>query len=469
MKKLCLVWVKLFFLFLILLVSSNSFADQAEIDRIINKYGSSFNIGVFVQSLSSGKIVYQRNAEQLMMPASSLKIFTAAAALSYLGENYKFETKLLANNTQVVQGILKSDVYLYFSGDPTLTKENLNELLLVLKKAGINKIEGNFYLDNSAFDDVPYGPGWMWDERNFSYAAPLSAIIIDKNVFPITIRPARNINQPANIECDPDYNFLPIINNILTERKSLPLTLNQVDQKAFVFSGCLPIRSEPISLAVSLRDINDFAKKTILVLLQKNNISLAGEIKIKPLSSTQTTLLVTHQSEPLAAIVKTMMKKSDNMIADALYKKLPSVLFQKPGAWEDGVKAIALILKNSGVNFHKVKMVDGAGLSRENLVTPYQLTLLLKHVLHNETIKNPFFAALPISGVDDHLQYRMTKIKGAVHAKTGTMKNISSLAGYIANHRGENYVFAIIINNFLEHPAKYQKLEDEICEYLVRT
>ena len=446
----------------------------SSIKHIIDKYGDGVNIGITVQSLNNGNIIYQRNANQLYSPASSLKVFTAASALSYLGPNFTFKTRVLATPHSISsQGVLNSDVYFYFDGDPTLTRSDLNELVSVLKKIGINTINGNVYLDDSALGPIEFGPGWMWDERNFCYAAPVSAINIDHNCFPITVSAAKTNGTPIKIIQQPGYSFLNFVNNAITSdiaHPDYPLTLHGTEKNTYVFSGYMKSGTGPWELSVAVRDLRTYAAAVITQVLRQNNIKLNGTITFTKIPATkQLAVIASHDSAPLSKLVKIMLKKSDNLIADAIYKRLGFAYTGNPGTWINGAKAISNVIgKNAGINFGKIKIVDGCGLSRHNLLSPQSLVALMNYVYHNNAIRDTFIAALPIAGYDGHLQGRMATIKKQVRAKTGTMKSVTALTGYIYTNKKQILSFAIMINDFTERVHKYQRLEDEICTLLAK-
>jgi len=446
-----------------------------KIESLINKYGDGVNIGVSVQSLNTGNVIYQRNANQLFMPASSLKVFTAASALSYLGTNYTFKTRVLAAPHSINnQGILNGDLYFYFDGDPTLTRENIHELVAVLKQLGVHRITGNIYLDDTVFDRAEFGPGWMWDERNLCYAAPVSAINIDHNCFPVTVSASKQIGAPINITKYAGYSFINFVNNAVTSNASYadcPLIMHGSEKNTYVFDGCMKPGVGPWGLSVAVRSMRPYSAEVIAQILRQNNIELMGSFMFAKIpTNIQLSVIAGHDSAPLNALTKTMLKKSDNLIADAVYKKLGNAYFESQGNWTNGAQAIDNIVgKNAHIDFSKIKIVDGCGLSRHNLVSPQTLVSLLNYAYRNNTIRDAFLEALPISGYDGHLQGRMGTIKGKVRAKTGNMKSITALAGYIYTNGNQVLTFAIIVNDFTESVHKYQRLEDDICTLLYKS
>src|SRR6185312_3768568 len=140
-----------------------------ELSRIIDSADSKAAIGVQVKSMKQGDILYTHRESDLLSPASTLKVLTAEAALIYLGPDYKFQTALLTNATSTTNGVINGDVYLVHSGDPSLTYEDLTDLMVALKSQQIQTINGNVYVDNSAYDQDNLGPGWLSKDKGYCY------------------------------------------------------------------------------------------------------------------------------------------------------------------------------------------------------------------------------------------------------------------------------------------------------------
>ncbi|EKE01058.1 MAG: hypothetical protein ACD_21C00228G0007 [uncultured bacterium] len=443
---------------------------QPSIDRLIKNCDPNINVGIMVKSLNTGKIIYQKNADQLFMPASVLKIFPAAAALTSLGPNYVFQTKVLAQDVAVNQGTLNNDLYFYFDGDPTLTQQDIDNLITTVAQFGIHTINGNIYIDDTVFDQEVSGPGWMWDERNFCYAAPTSAIIIDKNCFSLQITTPQKPNKPATLTSNNYEKFISIINQVTSKQPgngSCPFNLHATSDNVYRVNGCIA-PNKTIGLSVAIRNVRLYTKNMLLEKLREHNIRLLGEIKFKN-TPTDTLLyaLAEHKSKPLSELLKTMLKKSDNSIADAVFKKIGYNYFHKTSTWHSSAQAIANILASkTGISFKKMKIVDGSGLSRYSLVSPAQLVAVLRYAYTDKNINQAFTSSLSIAGADGTLKYRMPNLKNRVYAKTGNMEGISSLVGYIKTAHQGNLAFAITVNSFLNNNIKYRQLQDKICTIL---
>jgi D-alanyl-D-alanine carboxypeptidase/D-alanyl-D-alanine-endopeptidase (penicillin-binding protein 4) len=442
-------------------------------DKVIAEWSKNADLGVAVQSLDTGAILYEHNANRYFEPASIQKILTASAALLYLGSDYKFVTSIVAKHKNIQNGTLVSDVYFKFDGDPTLTRKDLDQLVSSLAQAGISRIQGNIYIDDYVFDQKKYGPGWMWDELDTCYAAPAHGIVINKNCFGIAIKPA-GTGQIAKVLDSDEYKFTPIISNVITKSSnhSTPcsIDINATENNEYYFSGCLSPNAGTQGFELAVKNIRLYAQDNIQFMLVKYNIAFTGKVVFGKAGNDEV-ILASHESEPLSSLVKTMLKKSDNQIADSLFKKIAYYYYGTSATWQNGSRAIVAILNSRAhVNLGQVKIVDGSGLSRYNLITPKQMLQVLAAVYQDPKINDVFYNALPISGVDGTLHWRMsdTVTRGKVHAKTGTMTGISNLAGYVQTVSNKHLAFVIMFNTFPGTPHNYTPLEDRICKFLVK-
>ena len=442
---------------------------KLSIDRILKRYDPNLNIGIMVESLTNNKVIYQKNANRLFTPASTLKIFPAIAALTFWEPDYYFPTKILTTQAILKPPVLRDDIYFYFSGDPSLTQHNIADLIATIAQFGVKVIKGNIYIDDTIFDQEFFGPGWMWDERNFCYAAPTCAINLNKNCFPVKISTTQP-QQPVVLDLGDYKKHLTIANEITvatTKNEDCLLNLYFIGDNTYRLTGCI-MPDTTKNLAIAVRDVHLYIKNILREQLLAHNIQFVGEIKFKSIPTAQPLYtLALHKSEPLAKLLKTMLKDSDNLIADAIYKKLGHSFFQKPATWQNSAKAITHILTpKTYVSLKKMKMVDGSGLSRYNLVSAKQLVTILHYAYFAKKISPIFINALAIAGVDGTLKERMPNLKNRVLAKTGSMTSVATLAGYIKTTTQGTVAFAIMMNSFLNNPQKYNKLQDEICTLL---
>lgn len=372
------------------------------------------NVGILVVDAKDGQVIYEKNADRYFMPASNQKLFTAFAALLYLQKDFHYQTYLFADLSKVHDGVLDDNIYFKFTGDPTLTYNQLDELIGYLAKANINYINGDIIIDDSAFDDEVMSPGTTWDDLQYCFGSPISAIILNHNCISPKLMPDTDIKIAAQ---NPKENLKLILYSLLANR----------------------------------------------------HISFYKKIQFTTINH-PVKLLASVSSAPLPELIKTMLKESDNTIANSLFKTMGSLSAQQSGSWKNGQEAMQLLLGRSlQMEFPKRSFFDGAGGSRYNFVTPRQVVALLQKV-QTMPFKDTFMNALPIAGVDGTLKERMvtSPLKGKIYAKTGTMSAATSLSGYVMTENNKTLIFSILINNFADSTKDIEQLEDKLCEILIK-
>ncbi len=442
------------------------------LSRTSHEHFQNANIGIVVKSMKTGKILYNKGGTHLFTPASVQKLFTASAALEYLSPTYHFPTAIYTTG-KLHHGVLKGDLYVCFSGDPSLKLADLRDMIRELKSLNLHTIEGNVYIDNTVYNKVPYPPGVIWDDLSYSYAAPMNAIILDRNKFGITFKPAKQLGHPPKLITKLPEGVSHFVNNMKTTSgyiKDCPITIYSDMHNTYTVGGCLSRQSGKQSRSLAIRNVAQYAKVEVADMLHKKEIYFTGNVGLKKLPKRHT-MLVSHSSESLAKLVRHMLKKSDNVYTNAIFKKIGQVYYSQSGSWQNSLHALKSILSiPTGINFKHNLLSDGAGLSRYNLISPMQLTKLLYYVYHNKNIKSSLYAALPIGGWDGTLESRMPSVGNArsVHAKTGSMTGVSALAGYVKTRHHGTLAFAIMVNGFVGKRTPYTHLEDRICEALAR-
>lgn len=448
-----------------------------ELNRLIHSGYSNADIAVYVKSMQSGKALYARNIHQPMTPASTLKILTAEAALIYLRPEYRFSTQLLTDAKAIKNGIIQGNLYVVLSGDPSLTYYDLIELLLNLRSQQIQAIEGNVYIDNTAYDQSFYGPGWEWKDKNYCYAAPISASIINRNCLSFQVAPSKVSGRLAQIVTSPKYFYPEIRNSVITKTYRshacvLHLTRGSGGSgggsgSAITINGCMAKGRYAWGVSYVVTDIPEYNRALFKSLLNQLSVNVFGSVTFGS-APANLSLIGQHASQPLQILIHEMLKKSDNVIAGSLFKKLGQLYSHQPGSWSNGSVAVTQILStHAGVNISGMRILDGSGLSPDNLTTSAQMMQVLDYAFHHST-SSEFISALPIAGVDGTLKNRMGNITRKVRAKTGTISGVVSLAGYAESVDKEPLAFVIMINGSKGLGWRYRSLEDKIAATLTR-
>ncbi len=446
-------------------------AFDQKINTLLQRYQYA-HVGVKVIDLKNNAVLAAMNDQKLFMPASNMKLLTAVAAVIQLGKDYRYTTSILATNKRIEKGVLRGNVYFNFSGDPSLDKRDLYQLIASLRKQGISKIDGNIYIVANSFGPKFYGPGWMWDDENTCFSAPVSSIILDHNCFNAEVRPSPKLGHVANIFSHQPQTLIKFINNTTTTahyNRDCALDLKASLANHYTLSGCMPQAQKRRYLSIAIKNPILYGKELIKLYLKDNRIAISGKVisgSLKP----NLIELAAHQSKPLAVLLKKMLKESDNLYADAFFKTIGTDYFKTTGTWQNSRKAVeAILAKNAGLNFKHINIFDGAGGSRYDFISPDDFIKLLTAIYHNPDLRETVIPALPIAGEDGTLigrLYRKLYI-GRVRAKTGTMRSVSTLSGYITTNRNNVLAFSIMVNGFTSKARRYQHIEDKICQLLI--
>jgi len=412
-------------------------------------------LGVSIQSLTSGKTIFQHNPEKLFIPASNVKIITSAIALTLLKRDYKFKTELYSGG-EIKNGVLHGGLYIKGYGDPTLNSEHMGYLVYHLKRRGIKEIRGGIFVDESFFDNVRYGQGWKDEWKREFYCPQISALSLNYNTFKIKVSASKLGSRPL-LTIEPKGSNIQIINNARTSNRKQGIAAFWNDEKnAVVVKGRIrPKRTLELKLPVN--DPAIYTGNVIKSYIEDAGIKIEGGLN-KGQVPRWGNLFYTHNSLPLHLIINEYNKESVNIIGENLMKTIGAKYFGAPGTWTKGKKVYSIFLKELDIK-NGFNIVDGSGLSLLNRVTPGTLTNILEYAYNSSKISNDFVSSLPIAGIDGTLKKRFkhTEIEGRVKAKTGYLNNVRALSGYIATKNDEVLAFSILSNGVGWKAKQYQQ------------
>ncbi len=380
------------------------------------------------------RIHTEHYADVYATPASCQKVITALLAYKALGEDYRYKTSMYFTQKE---GSIQ-DVFVRFSGDPTLGLENLVELFKPLKN---KTIHGTLILDGSLFKTPDYSTNIMGYDKGSKYAQPLSAINIDKNLITISVQ-STSLGKAAHLHNDAGY---PI--NSLVKTSSDPSAVKlQWNEKAIQAKGSINPQDKILKIQISPEEIDPYVQYKIRSILKRLKIKAKIRIVHRTISlPVKAKLLKTIESSTLAEIIPPALKVSDNFVFDSLYLTL--IQKQSPNPiedWHEGDPIIKELIKHYfDVDASKALFVDGSGLSRHNRIQPRQIFEILKKGYKTKAFVN----ALPSPGeINTTLEKRNT-LPSNLKAKTGSLFGISCLCGYGMQNR-KTKAFVIITNSF---------------------
>ena len=414
-------------------------------------------VSYLVADAKQKKIIANFQEETLRTPASVQKLLTATAAKLYLGQNFHYQTTIEGNRKYIKKGIFSGDLNFYFTGDPTLTRKHIREMLKSLKSLGIKKIEGNFLLNNSHFNGYQWSDGQAWNDLGVCYTAPSNAIVVNRNCVLGNLSIASKGAKKATLFI-PSYEPVAITSNVSVvskaqkEKQFCALEVTRNSHNIYHLVGCMLPRSRALPLAFAINDPGAYAKQVVADELSNLRIKLTGKVLLdsQVRGNSYQSVLVSHQSPKLDELLSVMMKNSDNLIADSLFKTIGGRYFKQQGNFRNGTKAVKAILKNKGLDLENAYIADGSGLSRHNLMSA-ELFMSVMQFVYASNNQLKLLDTFSISGVDGTLKYHKgvnaKKLKGKVIAKTGSLKGVANLVGIVKSRFGDK-LFVLMINGY---------------------
>ncbi len=451
------------------------------IDNILGKSDAQRGFwGIEVVQLASGKLLYERDANHLFLPASNMKMFTTAAALEKLGPDYVFRTTVESAAAPDAEGRV-ADLYLVGRGDPNLGPRTfpytyhgpaqpadkfIDDLADQVKARGVREVAGSLIADDSYFVWEPFAPNWAADDLEWGYGAPVTALAFNDNLLTLHIKPAAKAGDPASVLLDPVPDYFAIKDAVTT---TLAGTAKNLSEERLPGSmqldvwGQIPVDAgedlDTVAVADPPRLVADLFRRA----LQARGIIVTGDIQVRHSSRLEAaaaselsspplprTVLAEHLSPPLSEAIKAVNKESENLHAEMLLRTLGRVVNNR-GSLEGGLDALnSFVTQQVNILPGETSISDGSGLSREDLVAPNATVKLLLYMAHSPRFQ-AFFDSLPVSGIDGTLAHRLSAndVKGRIHAKTGSVEHVNTLSGYMDLPSGKRLVFSIMANN---HP-----------------
>jgi D-alanyl-D-alanine carboxypeptidase/D-alanyl-D-alanine-endopeptidase (penicillin-binding protein 4) len=437
-----------------------------KLDSLRRRFGLRSAIAVLVRSIETGETLYAHNEDHPFIPASAMKLVTMGASLHYLGPNYRFETRFLADGP-IVGGVVQGNLYIHGTGDPSLTRLEMDYVARSLAGAGLREIRGDIVLDDSFFDGELRGPASYGDI--LKKGLPIqSALSYNYNLVELRARPSAP-GSKAELH-DEGYGYFDVLNRVTTATRGRPwLRVSKLRQDRVLVSGRViqGDEEEHVGTFVAPDPTAYFASAFLGKIRDQGVLALGQVVRGRIEGKTLETLYV-HRSDRLIEVLSALGKHSNNFSAEQMLKTLGAHRFGPPGSFATGARAVGEYLVGLGFRREDFRIEDGSGLSYDNHLTAAILVRVLEDLYRAPELRTDFLCSLAIAGVDGTLRSRFLNEEylGRIMAKTGSLAGVSSLSGFAFSRSRGPLAFAVLTNGIgKQYRADF--VEDEMARALV--
>ena len=430
-----------------------------------------------------GKVLVDIDADNMVIPASNMKLITTGAALHFFGPDHHFETKI-GYDGQIKDGVLHGDLYIIGGGDPTTaSKDSIADALettfgqweKMVREAGIRRIDGRIVGDGRYFDGMAEHPTWMWNDLGTYYGAGTTGLMFYENMQSFSVSAGKAPGDAVNIK--PSYPAAPWMEFRYACETGRPGTGDQLYMYASDLAPVAEIRGTFASdrAAKRLDCSNKFPEYTCASYfadhLKANGIPSEGPADFRLCTGTEPadslTILGSVKSPALRRIIFETNHASNNLYAETLLRHLGR---SKTGSacYDSSYVALNDILTGMKMDMKGAEIADGSGLSRKNLISAEFMCRFLETMMHSPCFED-YVSTLPSPGSHGTLSGNMSKspaeVKERIKVKSGSMSGVRCYSGYVIPTEGskdETIIFSIMVNNCTSPSWKVRQLLEKI-------
>ncbi|CAB3779891.1 D-alanyl-D-alanine carboxypeptidase/D-alanyl-D-alanine endopeptidase [Paraburkholderia fynbosensis] len=429
------------------------------------------SISVVVEKVGDRTPIVALNAGKPMMPASTMKLVTTYSGLSILGPDYRWRTSAYADGTLDGNGVLHGSLYIQGTGDPKLVPEELIDLVQKIHKAGITGIDGALVLDKRYFDPSTRDLPPFDDDATAPYNVGPDPLLYAFKSLSFTVTPSPDGRVaidvlPALAQLQIDNQMRALNGPCRGDAASVSPTVTQQPNGTLVasFIGDYSMRCDPRTINVAVLDHSAFFAGGFLALWQQTGGTFSGTTRegAVPVGAK---LVATHQGPMLSDIVRDINKFSNNTMARNLFLTIGAAEEKAPATPAKAARAVQAFLRRDSLNMEYLTLDNGSGLSRDEHITALALADLLQRA-NASPVAQVFVESLPIAGVDGTMRNRLANqgAGGNAHIKTGTLRDVRAIAGYVASEDGNSYVVVSLIND--PHSEAARAAHDALLEWV---
>jgi D-alanyl-D-alanine carboxypeptidase/D-alanyl-D-alanine-endopeptidase (penicillin-binding protein 4) len=441
------------------------------VSRVVRKLGVPESaLGIVVQEIGSATPLVSLNPDTPRNPASTIKVITTLAALEKLGPTYSWPTEIFAT-APVKDGVLDGDLIIKGYGDPFLMTEELWKIVQALRRQGLETINGDLVIDSSYFIVPDTDPG-AFDNRPFhAYNVKPDALLVNLKAVYFHFYPGDD-NRSVLIKTEPELPNLKIENRLIGidgrcggYQHGIAMTVPEPETAdRVIFEGRYALSCGHYVIARTVLTPETFAYGVFKSLWEQSGGALAGTVR-NSVAGPELRPYLTWNSRPLAEVIRYINKFSNNVMTRQILMTLGAEIVGEPGTVDGGIQAVRQYLEEIGVSPGALVLENGSGLSRIERVTP---RLMADVLLHADSIPfmPEFRASLSIIGMDGTAKNRLRRRaeSGHAHVKTGTIDNVSAVAGYVDAASGRRFVIVGLLN----HPESQYRTGEQLWNAMIK-
>jgi serine-type D-Ala-D-Ala carboxypeptidase/endopeptidase (penicillin-binding protein 4) len=429
-------------------------------------------LGGVVLRLSDGKALWSREATRPMQPASTIKVLTSIAALETLKPSYRARTSLIVVG-DYIDDRLKGDLALVGQGSADFDLNALDGMLRSLRAQGVKTIEGDLILDRDFFQPPrDYETAPAFDESpEFRYNVVPDALLLHSNLHQLAIA---SVDGRINIVASPPLDRVEFVSQMNLVEKDCDQwedswKIPRVEKMAHdvlrvTLLGDFP-KACRVNTEINVLNRTDFTERAFRAswrALGGEWLGRAREGIAPPRAASRggTRTAFHHDSRSFAEINRDINKRSDNAFTRLAFLLLSAAsttakadetalsYAPQPDTFARSDRVVRDWLKTKGIDDTGLVLENGSGLSRKEMISPMTLALILREA-HRSVWASEFLASLPIVGIDGGMRNRLkgTKAVERGRLKTGGLRNVTSVAGYLPNANGEMMVVVLFLNH----------------------
>lgn len=438
----------------------------ADLRQIFRSAPGKIRSGALVVDVQSGQPVFEDGADKVLTPASVAKLFATAAAVKTLDLDKKPVTEVRANAKKADVATLA----VVGAGDPSMTLGDWSALAKAVKAAGVTHVK-KLLADTSLFDDA-LPAGFDQKQTDAAFRAPIGALMVDASTLQVTVRPTK-VGEPPQVDVSPAAGeAVAVVNQAQTVKgktDALTVVTRPAGRKTeVVVTGTISASRKVIgSGRRRVADASFFAAHVFKALLQANGVAVDDGPVFAPAKGTGE-VIASHSKHDWRAILQVTNKQSHNQFAETLFKQVGAALGGAPATSQKAIEGVKKALGGLKIDWTGTKIQNGSGLYKADTVTCRAVVALLT-AMAADPKGGEFKSSLAVGGIDGTLRARLKwpETKGQVFAKTGTLDDVSGLAGYAHGPGGKVYAFAVFFND-IAGAGPYRGVQDRMLRRLLQ-